>query len=112
MILGCVVDRKEERKPKEAGGNEKHHGRNSRSGDSRVTEALCIGITVCMCGISLEKDTYGVPVLAQQKRISLVHMRMQVRSLALLSWLRIWRCRELWCRLQTQLGSCVAVAVV
>ena len=27
-----------------------------------------------------------------------------------LSGLRIWRCCELWCRLKTQLGSCVAVA--
>ena len=24
-------------------------------------------------------------------------------------WLRIWCCHELWCRLQTRLGSCVAV---
>ena len=29
----------------------------------------------------------------------------------LTQWLRIWRCRELWCRLQTQLGSGIAVAV-
>ena len=39
-------------------------------------------------------------------------MRFQVRSLkpqASLSELRICRCCELWCRLQTQLGSCVAV---
>ena len=28
-------------------------------------------------------------------------MRLLVRSLALLSELRIWHCRELWCRLQT-----------
>ena len=34
--------------------------------------------------------------------------RMQVRFLALLSGLRIWRCCELWCRFQTQLGSCIA----
>ena len=34
-------------------------------------------------------------------------MRLQVESLALLSELRIWRCRELWCGLQTRLGSCV-----
>ena len=27
-------------------------------------------------------------------------------------WLRIWRCRELWCRSQMQLGSSVAVAMV
>ena len=53
-----------------------------------------------------------VPVMAQQERILLVAMRMQVRSLASLSGLRIWRCHELWCRSQTQLGSCIAVAVV
>jgi len=29
----------------------------------------------------------------------------------LASGLRIWRCRELWCRSQTQFGSCIAVAV-
>ena len=34
------------------------------------------------------------------------------RSLASLSGLRIWCCCELWCRLQTLLGSGVAVAVV
>ena len=38
-------------------------------------------------------------------------MRMQVRSLASLSGLRILHCCELWCRSQTQLGSGVAVAV-
>ena len=36
-------------------------------------------------------------------------MRMQVRSLASLSGLRIWTSRELWCRSQMQLGSHVAV---
>ena len=35
-----------------------------------------------------------------------------VQSLALLSGLRIWCCHELWCRLQTWLGSHVAVALV
>ena len=39
-------------------------------------------------------------------------MRMQVRSLALISGLRIRCCREQWCGLQTSLGSCVAVALV
>ena len=34
-----------------------------------------------------------------------------VRSLALLSGLRIWCCWELWRGLQTRLASCVAVAV-
>ena len=39
-------------------------------------------------------------------------MRTQVRSLVLLSGLRIQHSRELWCRLQTWLGSGVAVALV
>ena len=38
-------------------------------------------------------------------------MRMQVRSLGSLSGLRIRRCCELWCRLQTRLRSDMAVAV-
>ena len=37
-------------------------------------------------------------------------MRLQVQCLASLSELRIWRCLELWCRLQTGLASSVAVA--
>ena len=39
-------------------------------------------------------------------------MRLWVRSLPLLSGLRIRRCRELWCRLQTRLGSSVAMALL
>ena len=39
-------------------------------------------------------------------------MRLRVQSLASISGLRIWCCCELWCRSQTQLGSCVAVAVM
>ena len=38
-------------------------------------------------------------------------MRFQVQSLALLSDLRIRHYCELWCRLQTRLGSQVAVAL-
>jgi len=37
--------------------------------------------------------------------------KVVVRSLASLSGLRIWRCYELWCRLQMRLGSGVSVAV-
>ena len=54
----------------------------------------------------------GVLVMAQQKQILLVSMRMQVRFLASISRLRIWRCHELWCRSQTRLSSGLAVAVV
>ena len=50
--------------------------------------------------------------MAQRKRIRLGSMRLWVQSLASLSGLRIWRCHELWCRLQTRLGSGIAVAVV
>src|SRR5512147_2562521 len=38
-------------------------------------------------------------------------MRLRVRSLLLLSGLTIRHCPELWCRLQTRLGSRVAVAL-
>ena len=51
------------------------------------------------------KKSMGVPVVAQQKGIRLGTMKLRVRSLALFGGLRIWRCRELWCRSQTQLGS-------
>ena len=39
-------------------------------------------------------------------------MRTWVWSLAFLSGLRIWHCHELWCSLQTRLGSCTAVAPI
>ena len=54
----------------------------------------------------------GVPIVALQKLIWQVSTRMQVLPLASLSGLRIWSCCELWYRLQTWLGSHVAVAVV
>ena len=38
-------------------------------------------------------------------------MRLRVRTLALLSGLRIWHRRELWCGSQRQLGSHIAVAL-
>ena len=50
--------------------------------------------------------------MAQGQQARLVSMRTWVRFLASLSGLRIRRCRELWCRLQTWLGSGVAVAVM
>ena len=50
--------------------------------------------------------------MAQWKQIQLETMRLRVRSLASFSGLRIWRCRERWCRSQMWLGSCIAVAIV
>ena len=41
-----------------------------------------------------------------------ISMKMQFPSLASLSGLRVWRCRELWCGSQTWLSSGVTVAVV
>ena len=49
----------------------------------------------------------GVPIVAQQKQIRLETMRLQVRSLVLLSGLRIWHCHELG----VGSGSGIAVAV-
>ena len=53
-----------------------------------------------------------VPIVAQWKQIRLGTMRLRVQFLASLSGLRIWRCCELWCRLQMQLGYGIAVAAV
>ena len=58
------------------------------------------------------KQRWGIPVVVQQIQIRLVSMRLRVRSLASLSGLGIWCCRELWCRSKTWLGSHVAVPVV
>ena len=51
------------------------------------------------------------PLWLTRLRTQLVSMRMWVPSLALLSELRIQICCELWHRLQTRLGSRVAVAL-
>ena len=45
-------------------------------------------------------------------KIQLVSMKLQVRSLVLLSGLRIWRCHKLWCSSQMWLEPCIAMAVV
>ena len=57
-----------------------------------------------------EKVVGEFPVVAQRKRIRLGAMKLQVRFLALLSGLRIWRCCDLWCRSKMRLGSGAAVA--
>ena len=57
-----------------------------------------------------EKETTGSsPCDSVETNLS-ISMRMQVRSLALLSQLTIQCCSELWYRLQMQPGSGVAVA--
>ena len=52
----------------------------------------------------------GAPVVGIRTQLEL--MRMQVRSLTLLSALRIWCCHKLQNRLRMWLGPGVAVAVV
>ena len=63
-------------------------------------------------GMCFQKAEVGVPILARRKQMQLETMRLWVRSLDSLSGLRIQLCCELWCRLQTWLGACMAVAVV
>ena len=57
------------------------------------------------------KVVLGVPIVVQWKQIQPGTMRMWVQSLASLSGSGIWCCLELWCSLQMQLGSRMAVAV-
>ena len=61
---------------------------------------------------NLKKYISGVPIVVQQKQIWLGTMRLKVRSLVLLSGLRIWHCLERWYRSQARLRSGIAVAVV
>jgi len=53
----------------------------------------------------------GVPVVAQWLTNPTRKHEVVGSVPALAQWLRIWCCCELWCRLQTQLGSGVAVAL-
>ena len=81
------------------------------SGSLPTTHDQCIFSRMTFNPLHYLKYPAGVPVMAQQKRIQLGIMRLQVRSMASLSGLRIWRCCELWCRSQMWLGSGIAVAV-
>ena len=56
-------------------------------------------------------SVWGVPIMAQWKRIRQGTMKLWVWSLASLSGLRTPKCCELWCRSQMRLGSSVAVTV-
>ena len=62
----------------------------------------------CHLNVSFQE----VLIVAQEKQIRLVSMRMRVLSLASFSGLRIWNCHELWCMSQMRLASQVAMAVV
>ena len=76
----------------------------------KISELLGIVQTTVTNNDKVHKGLGG-PIVAQQKQIRIGTMRLQVRSLALLSGLRIQCCHELWCRLQIWLGSDVAVAM-
>ena len=78
----------------------------SKAGLSKVRSPMWI-FNLAMT--TLRKVKEGVPTVAQRKRIWLGTMRLRVQSLASLSGLGI---RELWCRPQMRLRSCIAVAVV
>ena len=54
---------------------------------------------------------FGVSLVAQWLMNATRNHEVRVRFLALLSGLRIQRCRELWCRLQMRLRSHIAVSL-
>ena len=56
-----------------------------------------------------ERKKNGVPIVAVETNLTRNH-EVAGLTLASLSGLRIWRCRELWCRLHIWLRSGAAVA--
>ena len=77
-------------------GKKRHH--------SQLREPLTFHIKI--------RKPLEFPLWLISLRTSLVSTRMRVGSLASFSALRIPQCHELWCRLQTWLGSPIAVTVV
>ena len=59
----------------------------------------------------LKKPALGVPVVAQWLTNPTRNHEVAGSVPALAQWVDDPRCRELWCRLQTRLGSRVAVAL-
>ena len=80
-------------------------GSGFRAEEVRKTQGLAWGQGGSKRGV-------GTALLGAVGLKNLVHMRLWVRSLALLNGLGIWDCPDLWCRSQTRLGSGGAVDVV
>ena len=59
-----------------------------------------------------KNDISEVPLTVPWFKDLTVSVRMQVQSLASLSWLRVWHCRKLWHRSWMQLRSDVTKALV
>ena len=81
---------------------------NKESTFSHLPLPLTLGILYYQPPIK-KPATLGVPNMAQWLTNLTRTMRLRVRSLALLSGLRIRHCSELWYRLKMWLGSQVAV---
>ena len=87
-------------------------------GDKVLMGILCTFFTVCcesktvlkIKSIFNKRGCQELPMWLSGLQTQQVSMKTRVRSLALLSGLRIWHCCELWCRSQMRLGSGIAVA--
>ena len=66
--------------------------------------------TFCNC-VNCLVNSFFLSLKKKKKKKRSSYRGSAVQSLALFSGSRICCCHELWCRSQTQLGSCVAVAV-
>ena len=82
--------------------------KNSKQGNKKYAFIIKYPFTR-LCLLSFKIFVLGVPVVARQKQIWLVSMRIRVWSPVLLSGWAIWCCHELWCRWQTWLRSRIAL---
>ena len=75
----------------------------------------CVTLVIMLAKVFVFEDTYVQCWSSHCGTVetnSIRNHKIAVRSLALLSGLRIRHCCELWCRSQTRLRSGIAVAVV
>ena len=72
------------------------------------TSHVTIGTSLCLHLLDYKMDLGEFLLWHREK--NLVSMRMRIQTLPSPSGLGIWHCCELWCRSQTWLRSCIAVA--
>ena len=113
MSSGRKEGKKEKKEGRREGGQKERRKEGRKEGKKReMSEQMEVRTDKERFSCLPRVHCFAVPIMAQQKWIQLVSVRIRVWSLASLSGLRVWCCHELWYRSQMGLISGIAVAVV